>query len=155
MNNSEADTAARVAETQVFKTVITPMLTDPLDLFEHNTAATVGIAAEVHVFFSCTQEPKIERTVITGLNQVGFIISSEYEVNAYIDKVRRKRCEMADCTNAIQYEIDIRFIVYLVIGVGFGLGWGTGTAGYRRRKSNRTQSYVTRCICCNNAEVTP
>ena len=129
---------------------------DPVDLFEHETAATIGIGAEVHVSFSCDQAPKIERTVITGLNQVGFIISSEYEVDAYIDRTRRRACRIEGCERAIQYEIDVRFIVYLVVGVGFGLGWGTGTAGFRTRKSNRTETYTTRCICCDEeGEVQP
>ena len=139
---------------QKFRTII-PLTNDPLDpvdLFEHETAATIGIGAEVHVSFGCDQAPKIEKTVITGLNQVGFIVSSEYEVYAYIDKTRRRACTIERCERAIQYEIDVRFIVYLVIGVGFGLGWGTGTAGWRRRKSNRTESYTTRCICCDEEE---
>ncbi len=154
MNNSNIEAAKEGGSerhVQTFSTTI-PILTDPLDpvdLFEHETAATIGIGVEVHVSFGCDQAPKIERTVITGLNQVGFIFSSEYEVDAYIDGTRRSACSIEGCEQAIQYEIDVRFIVYLVIGVGFGLGWGTGTAGFRTRKSNRTETYTTRCICCD------
>lgn len=155
MDNPHADEAregSQRRQMQVFRTTLVPAEKplDPVDLFEHETQATIGIGAEVHVSFGCNQAPKIERTVITGLNQVGFIFSSEYEVDAYIDRVRRIPCSLDRCEVAIQYEIDVRFIVYLVIGVGFGLGWGTGTAGFRTRKSNRTQTYTTRCICCDD-----
>ncbi len=142
---------------QTFRTKI-PISNDPLDpvdLFEHKTAATIGIQAEVHVSFGCDQVPKIERTKITGLNQVGFIVSSEYEVYAYIDRTRQIACRNEGCDHAIQYEIDVRFIVYLVIGLGFGFGWGTGTAGFRTRKSNRTETYTTRCICCDKKGAQP
>lgn len=157
MGNSDLETVGEGSAgkyVQIFRTTI-PLSNDPLDpvdLFEHETAATIGIGAEVHVSFGCDQAPKIERRVITGLNQVGFIFSSEYEVDAYIDRTRRLSCTIERCERAIQYEIDVRFIVYLVIGVGFGLGWGTGTAGFRTRKSNRTETYTTRCICCDEEE---
>jgi hypothetical protein len=147
---------SQALSTQVFASQVNYDPLDPVDLFEHQTAATIGIGAEVHVSFGCEQNPKIERSVITGLNQVGFIISSEYEVDAYIDRIRKQPCTLENCEQAIQYEIDVRFIVYLVVGIGFGLGWGTGTAGFRTRKSNRIQSYTTRCICCDQeAEISP
>lgn len=146
----------RAVKQQSFSTHFKLDPLDPLDLFEHQTTATIGIGAEVHVSFGCKQLPKIERTVITGLNQVGFIVSSEYEVDAYIDSITKQVCQLEGCEGAIQYEIEVRFIVYLVVGIGFGLGWGTGTAGFRTRKSNRTQTYTTRCICCDKeAEVNP
>ena len=155
-NHVSTNTAPQLATSQTFAANFNQNPLDPLDLFEHKTAATIGIGAEVHVSFGCEQNPKIERTVITGLNQVGFIVSSEYEVDAYIDRIKKKSCQLENCEKAIKYEIDVRFIVYLVIGVGFGLGWGTGTAGFRTRKSNRTQTFTTRCICCDdNLEATP
>ena len=51
--------------------------------------ATIRIGAQIHVSFGCTQVGKIEHIVITGLNQVGFIVSSEYKVDACISRHKK------------------------------------------------------------------
>ena len=105
---------------------------DPVDKLDYQTKGTIGIAVEILLTYGCNEAPKVDKVKITGFNQIGFIVSSEYEVEAYVNSSSRKKCELAGCRNAIQYYVQIKFFVYLVIGLGFGFGGGTGTLGYRR-----------------------
>lgn len=153
-NHDKPERSENISEapySQSFKTTlhVPPGPLDPVDKFSYDTQGTVGISVEILVTFGCDQEPKIDKTKITGLNQVGFIISSEYEVEPYVDGSKKVPCEKKGCQEAIQYEIVVKFFVYLVIGVGFGLGWGTGTAGWRSKSLVQSTNFTTRCICCD------
>src|ERR1044071_4815983 len=59
---------------------------DPVDKFDYDTQGTIGIAVEFFVTYSCTEAPKVDKVKIRGFNQIGFIISSEYDVEAYVDE---------------------------------------------------------------------
>ncbi len=128
---------------------------DPVDRFPFDTQGTVGIGVEVLVTFACDEAPKVDATVITGLNQIGFIISSEYDVKAYVDRVEVEQCEKPGCEKAKRYKIDVKFFVYLKIGIGFGLGWGTGTAGWTSKAREQVKGFETRCICCDRHSLEP
>jgi|GEM_PF-4836150 len=126
---------------------------DPVDRLNYQTKGTVGIAVEVLLTYGCNEAPKVDKVKITGFNQIGFIISSEYEVEGYVNNSSRKKCERRGCNNAIQYDVEIKFFVYLVVGIGFGFGGGTGTLGYRSPSFQQSSKFTTECICCD--EPTP
>lgn len=126
---------------------------DPVDKFDYDTQGTIGIAVEFFVTYSCNEAPKVDQVKIRGFNQIGFIVSSEYDVDAYVDDSNVIRVEKGGCQKAIKYEITVRFYIYLVIGIGFGLGGGTGTLGWKSKSNEQVKTFTTHSICCD--PVTP
>lgn len=122
---------------------------DPFDKFDYKTQSTVGIDVEFFVTYSCNESPKVDKVKVRGFNQVGFFISSEYEVEAYVDDSKVIPVAKEGCEKAIRYDITVNFFVYLLIGLGFGLGGGTGTFGWKSKSRQEVQTFTTHCICCD------
>lgn len=122
---------------------------DPFDKFDYNTQSTVGISVEFFVTYSCSESPKVDKVKVRGFNQVGFFISSEYEVEAYVDDSKVVAVSKEGCEKAFLYEISVQFFVYLLIGLGFGLGGGTGTLGWKSKSSQEVQTFSTHVMCCD------
>jgi hypothetical protein len=117
--------------------------------FDYDPDSTVGIGVTVEVEYGCKKDPEVKKTEITGVNQVGFIVSSEYKVNAYVDSFKKIECELEDCEKGVKYEITVKYFIYLKAGIGFGLGWGTGTLGWTSKPVIETETFTTECICCD------
>ncbi|MGP0068805.1 MAG: RHS repeat-associated core domain-containing protein [Isosphaeraceae bacterium] len=136
-------------------------LVDPLGLYsqayQFKPTSTVGIGISSEVSYWCNEPPKVDNTEITGVNQVGFIISSEYKVNSVVDSFTKRTDGSCCCSGdrpgvptgvRTSYEFTIRYFIYLKAGLGFGLGWGTGTLGWTSDPTEETATYTTNTICC-------
>jgi hypothetical protein len=128
-----------------------PLPGDPTQLFEFDPKSTVGVEVDAIVEYGCEQAPTVRTPKIRGLNQVGFIFSSEYDIDAGIDDFKRVACKVPNCERAVQFEVTIVFFIYLKLGLGFGLGAGTGTLGFTTRPSVERTTFTTRCICCDQS----
>jgi len=107
------------------------------------------------VKYGCDSKPTVAKTMITGFNQVGFIISSEYEVNCYVNESTKNEWEKCKCCTKEKkvgtwtyYEIQFKCFIYLKAGLGFGLGGGTGTLGFKSLKETAIRYGNTDWICC-------
>lgn len=119
------------------------------DCFKHRPRDTQWIGVEFFVGYSCTDLPEVDELVITGLRQVGFVFSHEYEIRAFVEEARRNGCKKPGCDRAIEYEFDVRFHVSDKYGFGIGFGSGTGTLGWTRPSRQYIETFTTRCICCD------
>ena len=132
------------------------MLLDPLGLevvtVTIHPPGAPGIDVDVHVDRSCTDKPTKVGQEITGINQVGFIISCEYEVFTYVtDAKSQSKCE--NKKKYVKWDYTINVHTYLKIGLGFGVGGGTGTAGYTVDKGSQNVPVSTgwlECGCCDS-----
>ncbi len=117
--------------------------------------STIGIGIESIVAYDCKTLPHflVPDHVFTGINQVGFIISSEYEVIPSLEKIKIIRnCEIANCQSSLMYQFEIVYYIYLVVGIGFGFGSGFfafGTVGAKTRSWKERKTFTTECICCD------
>lgn len=110
---------------------------------------TLWIKCDVWVDYDCADGPVFNKNVITGVEQLGFIISHQYKIEPSVAQWRRTTCRREGCEMAFQYEFDLQFKMYDVIGLGFGLGMGTGTLGIIAPMNTYVETFVTRCICCD------
>jgi hypothetical protein len=110
---------------------------------------TLWIKCDVWVDYDCADGPVFNKSVITGVEQLGFIVSHQYKIEPSVAQWKRTTCARKECETAFQYEFDLQFKIYDVIGLGFGLGMGTGTLGITMPMNTYVKSFVTRCICCD------
>jgi hypothetical protein len=125
----------------------------PVDVYRFKPKGTSWIGVEVIVQYSCKAEPKVERVRISGVKQFGFIVSHEYDIDAFVDTSRRIGCEeqLSSCSNPRRYSFTVKCLLSGVVGFGLGIGKvGTGTAGWRSRTEEQQLSFQTRCICCDD-----
>ncbi|HTV06860.1 MAG TPA: hypothetical protein VME86_15935 [Acidobacteriaceae bacterium] len=124
----------------------------PVAKYRFRPRSTLWIGIELIVSYSCYADPKVERVRITGVKQFGLILSSEYEIDAFVDTVRRIPCEAdADCGEAVRYEFTVKTFTSDVIGLGIGVGkLGTGTAGWTSRATEELAYFDTACACCDD-----
>lgn len=116
---------------------------------------TSRIEAEIHVSYSCGNAPKVEAADIVGLNQLGFGVSTQYEVRAIVDGGSKERCALKACDDAIRYKFRVKVSSILAIGVGFGFGGGTGTFGWKSRSMHEHLDFTSKCICCDGLPPNP
>lgn len=118
---------------------------------------TVWIGVELIVSYSCQTDPKVERVRITGVKQFGLILSSEYEIDALVDTVRRMPCEAGtDCREAVRYDFTVKTFTSDVMGLGIGVGkLGTGTAGWTTKATEELVHFGTACVCCDDERRAP
>ncbi len=126
---------------------------DPSNAYKYTPASTLGIDVECIVAYTCKKGPEIQQPPeITGLNQVGFVFSSEYKVRVNLESVKKYECTIAECEQAIQYKFKIKYYIYLVCGLGFGLGSSTfafGTLGFTTDSISEFKEFETECFCCD------
>ncbi|MBL3558538.1 MULTISPECIES: hypothetical protein [Marinobacter] len=122
----------------------------PVIKYRFKPRRTLWIGVELIVSYSCEIAPKVERVRITGIKQFGFMLSSEYEIDAFVDTVRRMPCKAsAEYQDAVMYEFSIKTFTSDVIGLGFGVGMlGTGTAGWTTKSTEELSHFGTPCVCC-------
>ena len=119
------------------------------ELIRIRPKGTSRIEAEILISYSCGAPPRVEAVDIVGINQLGFFISSQYEVRAIVDGGDKERCELASCQDAIRYKYKVRVSSILAIGLGFGFGGGTGTFGWKSRSMFEHVDVTSECICCD------
>lgn len=127
---------------------------DPSDSFKYDPNCTVGIGVECVVAYTCKKAPEIIHWEITGMNQVGFVFSSEYKVKPNLEDPKKYECTKEGCERAVQYEFDIKYYIWLIVGVGFGVGSSTfafGTAGWEFDAIKESKHFKTECFCCDDA----
>jgi len=112
---------------------------------------TMWVNVELFVSFGCEQAPEIRSLKIRGVKQFGLILSHEYDIDAFVDEVKRRACRTSrDCTSAVEYECDAKVFVSDVVGLGLGIGkLGTGTVGWPSESKEQTFTFTTDCICCD------
>ena len=118
------------------------------EVFRHKPRNTDWIGCEVFVSYDCDSTPKVDELVVTGVKQLGFVLSHEYDVRAKVTTYTRELCNLEDCTNGVRYHFTVRFSVFDRVGLGFGAGGGTGTFGITLKPDHSTVSWLTDCICC-------
>lgn len=116
---------------------------------------TQWIRCRVYVSFDCENKPTTSPVKITGLAQIGFIFSHEYDILAFIEKTRRYPCRMEGCERAVSYTFDLKIAVFEKYGLGFGLGHGTGVLGVPVHSHDDMQTFTTECVCCDNHDMNP
>lgn len=119
--------------------------------FHLKPAHTMWVRYHLYVDYDCIAKPKISDSEITMVKQFGFIISHEYVLKPFIERVRREPCKEEGCNRAVRYTFDVRIDVYDRIGLGFGLGHGTGTLGWTSDKpqTGLERDLRTDCVCCD------
>lgn len=129
----------------------------PVTKYRFKPRRTLWIGVELIVSYSCQADPKVERVRITGIKQFGLILSSEYEIDAFVDTVRRIGCEAgSDCNEAMRYEFTVKTFISDVIGLGIGVGrLGTGTAGWTTKATEELGHFGTECVCCDDESRVP
>jgi hypothetical protein len=129
----------------------------PVTNYRFKPRSTLWIGIELIVSYSCQADPKVERVRITGIKQFGLILSSEYEIDAFVDTVRRIPCEAGtDCQEGVRYEFTIKTFISDVIGLGIGVGkLGTGTAGWTTKATEELLDFSTACVCCDEERRAP
>ena len=129
----------------------------PVTKYRFKPHSTLWIGVEIIVSYSCQADPKVERVRITGIKQFGLILSSEYEIDAFVDTVRRMPCEAgADCREAVRYDFTVKTFISDVIGLGIGVGkLGTGTAGWTTKATEELAHFGTACGCCDDERRVP
>jgi len=125
-----------------------------VSIFKFKPAHTLWVSLEIIVTYSCDENPKVERVKIRGLKQFGLILSSEYDIEAFVHAARRRPCKIgSECRDAVEYEFDTKVFVSDVIGFGIGLGkLGTGTAGWTSAATEEQRTFKTECVCCDTEQ---
>lgn len=129
----------------------------PVTKYSFKPRSTLWIGVELIVSYSCQADPKVERVRITGIKQFGLILSSEYEIDAFVDTVRRMPCEASvDCRETMRYDFTVKTFISDVIGLGIGVGkLGTGTAGWTTKATEELVFFGTACVCCDDERPLP
>jgi hypothetical protein len=86
---------------------------------------------------------------ITGVNYLGFVVMSGYEVDAYVDGGSKEACELEGCATAHLYRFRVRVENYLVLGLGFSSDVADGTFSWTSTPIHEDIECVTPCICCD------
>ena len=123
----------------------------PVDVFTYKPKSTFWVTYEATVEYSCSQKPVVVKKRICGCNHFAFIFGYEDKMDAFVHDSRMVDCVKSDCNDAINYDLEIKFIVYSKIGLGFGIGgFGTGTLGFPTRSVCEREKYETECVCCDS-----
>lgn len=122
---------------KVFKDVVRP-------------SGTRWIKAQLRITYSCEDPPAKPTIQVTGVNYLGFVFMSGYEVDAHIDGGTLELCEMDGCTNSMKYRFQVRLESYLVLGIGFTSDVAEGTFSWKSSPVEQVIEYVTPCFCCDD-----
>jgi hypothetical protein len=122
-----------------------------VDHLHVSPVASPRLGLDILVSYDWSQPPKLESMTLTGVNSLGFVISSEYEIHSCLDNSRRH--DLGD--GRMYYTYDLVTAACERVGLGFNFNLGTGTYGPLEESRDSTFHQTTPVMTCPPGAATP